>query len=654
MMRLTLLCVTLIGLLAAVDGASLQNSAEASSRSLRKAKNVEENSEDVQDDQEDGNADETSNSDNTDTEDSTGPRGMRVTPAPVVSENVSKPAEESAEVVSMKAAEKTEIENTVQVVEKVVATKKHENPELEDAQNEAQGAQADFDDFNDDKGFQADNEQLKRQVTKETESAALATMMGKIRAEVREYAKGSYGPHLKAQVAKANARVKGLQGGTEEKEAEEEKESSSKEESSSEGSTPAPRIVPPGSLSKPEVSAEDAAEIAEIEKRAGATWAVSFFATVVVLSAVFAMASSKESKLRNYTWFLVDQVVLIFLAVLYFNAFDSALDFHDVGVHDSVVIAALHAVTVLSLILIIARFLQPRSQPAMAILCGAGAHISSFSSIQAAATAQNHILSMGYGWFMAFMGMCVIALALMIIGFLVYTAKKSQGLLENDSYMDASDDVENDFGSMAFSVVFTMFVRLLITGHHPVDDDSDPKTPHTEAERTWMLIWAIASLCIAGVVTRFCARKADMVKTYGTKRVLNFIGTVATMNVAWAFLYWGEWEFFDVLFQGEELKGKVMFAVASTLLGGLALYSFTKMPPLDRRVTIVSLTAISLVIAWSWEHCFDAAVEAMTDGVAHPSFVKVTSTLVLFCVVLPVYAFNIKPITGPAYEAIGA
>merc|ERR1719277_671932 len=136
------------------------------------------------------------------------------------------------------------------------------------------------------------------------------------------------------------------------------------------------------------------------------------------------------------------------------------------------------------------------------------------------------------------------------------------------------------------------------------------------------------------------------------------------MNVAWAVLYWAEWSFFETFYPGEVIKGRVMFAILSTFAGGLGLIGLSKLP--DALGTAsnstkggvksekkVALTALSLVVAWSWELCFDAAVEDMAQGVAHPAGWKIAATIVLFSIVLPVYAYSLKPISEKAAKAIG-
>merc|ERR1719258_393274 len=107
--------------------------------------------------------------------------------------------------------------------------------------------------------------------------------------------------------------------------------------------------------------------------------------------------------------------------------------------------------------------------------------------------------------------------------FLVRAAKKRANVLDSDDFMDKTDDLENDFGSMAFSVVFTMFVRFLLTGHHPVDDDTD--FDHTANQRMYMLIYACFALLVAAFATPYFAKKAGEAadaNSYAKKRIWTF------------------------------------------------------------------------------------------------------------------------------------
>merc|ERR1719171_2470484 len=86
--------------------------------------------------------------------------------------------------------------------------------------------------FSDDAGFEDENSRFERALANETESRALASILTKIRSEVRTYAgKAAYGPQLEAKLEKAQQRVKDLEGEVaEEKEKAAEKETEEEDE----------------------------------------------------------------------------------------------------------------------------------------------------------------------------------------------------------------------------------------------------------------------------------------------------------------------------------------------------------------------------------------------------------------------------------------
>jgi len=553
-------------------------------------------------------------------------------------------AEEAAE--DKKAAEEAEAdrEKAAAQVAKVKADADRKDAAVKAAKKGQSEAKQNVNSFKDDQAFDAKIATETKLLTNETQSPTLASFLGELRTEVRQYAKPSYPAYLEAKLDAADKKVELLEAELNNKQALAPVKAEVKKEKPEKAEKEA---------KKPETK-EASGGNSLAERKAGETFAVSFFATVALLSVVFAMASAEDKIVRNYTWFLMDQVTAIFLAVMYFQAFDSLLDFHGLGFHSQVACSILHALIVMAIVLGAAAALR-KQKLALAILCSAGAHIVSFSSIHASAAGQNAWVGYSYSYMMCMFGLGTLFVALAGIGYLLYTAKRSMSLAEDLEYMEKADDVENDAASMALSVCFTMLVRFIISGHHPAGDEAG--FAHTQSQRNAMGFYAIVCFIIAVLVTGFCAKKAaDPTISYGGKRLCTFATTVTTMNVAWALLFWGEWEFFEAIYPGEAIKGRLMFTIAMTLLGGVGLIVLSKISSSSDVKTErkAALVAISLVIATSWELVFDASVEAMCDGVSHPALWKIAMTLILGAIVLPVYGLYMKPVSSKAAEAIGA
>lgn len=89
------------------------------------------------------------------------------------------------------------------------------------------------------------------------------------------------------------------------------------------------------------------------------------------------------------------------------------------------------------------------------------------------------------------------------------------------------------------------------------------------------------------------------------------------MCVAWSYLLWGEWQFYETYFHGDKMFGKMVFAVMATaiclLLIVVLAYATAERYSNARGYAHLCVTAFSLVTAWSWEHCFHTAIGVLAE-----------------------------------------
>lgn len=247
-----------------------------------------------------------------------------------------------------------------------------------------------------------------------------------------------------------------------------------------------------------------------------------------------------------------------------------------------------------------------------------------------------------------------VVLIILILGavFLAAEFGRRAAKMEDDGWQDKIDDLQNDFGAMAAAVCFSLLVRACIAGeYHHLADDEETEGAHSFTERRNMLIYAVVLVPVAGfgvqqMATMQARLEAQGRLSYWTKRTIMFFTAFLCMSVAWAFLLWGEWEFDGTgSMGGPVIQNKVHFALAATVvccvsilglgqISGGALKSSRK----------VLLTALSLLVGWSWEESFDAAVDSVTEGSKRPGAVKIGLALSLACVILPVYVWYLKPV----------
>jgi len=140
---------------------------------------------------------------------------------------------------------------------------------------------------------------------------------------------------------------------------------------------------------------------------------------------------------------------------------------------------------------------------------------------------------------------------------------------------------------------------------------------------------------------------------------------VIVMMLAWAMLLLLRWVILDstLLAQCSELFAAVVLAIVVSGVSMLTIWllpaamrhfmhTIGKQQRMRRRKRVIRLImqSMSLVCAWSWEQCFDKAM----DAIASEGWVRVGSkfivALVLTAVQFPVYVTFLKPYTKH-YEA---
>jgi len=295
----------------------------------------------------------------------------------------------------------------------------------------------------------------------------------------------------------------------------------------------------------------------------------------------------------------------------------------------------------------------------LAICCGCMAHFASFASMHASEAAQYGVfMVLWHHPLMALIGMACLCIFFALIGGLLWYVKRAlmrrDGQSDNNEFIEQTDDLENDFSAMALAFVFSLFIRFCLTGYHPSHGE-EKEFDHTHRQRLAMLCYAVIALAIAiGAIVYMNKMRSDR---YVVKRVVMFVSAFLSMNVAWAWLLWGEWEFFEHRYSGDPMFGKLCFALVVSLMISVGVIGLAWLPPSEHRSggksqELVILTALGLLVAWSWEHVFDHAIELYTEERVHPAPYKVSAAVLLTATVLPTVILYLKPMTLKAQEAM--
>jgi hypothetical protein len=137
---------------------------------------------------------------------------------------------------------------------------------------------------------------------------------------------------------------------------------------------------------------------------------------------------------------------------------------------------------------------------------------------------------------------------------------------------------------------------------------------------------------------------------------------------------WGEWEFYESRYAENPVLGRAAFAIICTAVCLLVILGFSMFMKRrsdaaqrraasdgdDRGMQLAKIQAqveeererdirrlivnlLSLIVAFSWEETFDAAIEGAVEGNTNAAASKVLLAIVVAICVLPVYIFYLRP-----------
>lgn len=224
---------------------------------------------------------------------------------------------------------------------------------------------------------------------------------------------------------------------------------------------------------------------------------------------------------------------------------------------------------------------------------------------------------------------------------------------------EAIDELEMDIAGLVLSFAITQVVRTALTGRYPplhlvqiaMNAEDGGHIQHHAWQRWFMLFWSLGLAAFAVVAMPHLSSYAHNHESHWIKRLVHVMKVVLIMLVAWGFLLWGQWEFYENLFQGHGMFGHMIFAIVATFVCLAVLYYLGAYGPAIttrevRETYHIVTTGISLVAAWSWEHCFDMAFDIIGQQyqVGLQGLVpKLVLSIIIPAALLPTYINHVRP-----------
>jgi len=415
--------------------------------------------------------------------------------------------------------------------------------------------------------------------------------------------------------------------------------------------------------------------------------AVGLMFSVIFMPLIVYMTMTKAAggAVSDLTFRMIDLSTSIFLAVLWFSAANDIMEsehVHKIFPHSEEVFA-ISQVIVLYVVTMIVAYHFRHNKYYLLTFCGCAAHYIAFSGIKAAGESQHKVGTLvdSDDSLYASFGFCFILFA--VFAFMSFVCFMSWRRYVKDEEMHlAIEELEMDIIGLVMSFAIMQALRHALTGHYPSQahmllqqaisaletsavvecngSSNHPHVQHTAQQRGIMLAFSVGLTLIACVSLQYLEALKEK-STYWTHKAVQAVQVVLVMCAAWGYLLWGEWQFYETYFHGDKMFGKMVFAVLATalcliIITSLAFATNERSSKAKGYAGLVIL-AISLVTAWSWEHCFHTAINVIAEQyqVGYGGLVpKIVIAFAVPLIILPGYIVFLKPIAVEIDERLNA
>jgi hypothetical protein len=410
--------------------------------------------------------------------------------------------------------------------------------------------------------------------------------------------------------------------------------------------------------------------------------AVGLMAWIILNPVVIYMTLTKAAggQISFLTLRMVDISISIFLAVLWFSASSEVLKsdaLHNFFPHAEEVFAVLQVLVLYILTMVVANSFRDNKYYLLAF-CGCAGHYVAFAAIKAVGDGQQTAGSfVGHGAspYMSLLFCFVVLGILAMVSFVCFYSWRRYVDAKSELHF-AIDELELDIIGLVLSFAIMQSVRHMLSGHYPeahmllqmpqapmtLSADSDSghgHSHHTAAQRNKMLACAVGFTICSGLSLKFFEAVKERTH-YWMHKALHIVQVVLVMCAAWGYLLWGQWQFYESTFDGDLMFGNMIFAVVITVISILIILVLAFA---DNQFASVKaygnlcIMAVSLMTAWSWEHCFHVAIEVIATqheaawGTIVP---KLTIAILIPVIILPGYLTLIKPVVVEKEEVLMA
>jgi len=433
------------------------------------------------------------------------------------------------------------------------------------------------------------------------------------------------------------------------------------------------------------------AESVEEEKASATETAVSvmLLGSIGFQMLLFYLVNWPDRDIRKYSWQVISQTISIFCSVLLFQGFNGLVEAYvikDGGPYWEVTVDMLQLVvwlTGMQLVLAVTsgavNELFTSDVPEMekvelnvkswSVLFS---HTTGFAAINAWGSLQQNIfyqsplitlIPIPIGWF---------GLMFMYHGYdnvREYIAMSDDGVKDEFEHLwdEETEEAEHDVAGLSLSFLTVQTLRFTISGTLPNQEGIEQwhiLSAHTSAECSRLLTCGLAFFALSLIPLflehRFEAWLHHLPHWWSQKmhRVIEILNNFATFGNAWCFFFGVKWAVASAGYIHENALLSVVLALLLSFFSFCFIFVFDKVldnnvfghsgaegsPDVASHAVEKLITALGILIGFSWEQCFDTAVDVVSEGFEEtcpPIVTKLVMSIMLVAIVFPAWRLYI-------------
>jgi len=203
-------------------------------------------------------------------------------------------------------------------------------------------------------------------------------------------------------------------------------------------------------------------------------------------------------------------------------------------------------------------------------------------------------------------------------------------------------EAQNDIASLATSYLLVQSMRYSLTGVLPNDEGLE-EPPIVVGLNTVLSLYGLGFGCIIVIVFLLHTGLAQRYKQAGV-----FQNTMG-MSLSWCLFWSTRWvatenktlQAFNM--HPETMAGRILLALMLSAMAMAVIFLLDHVEDMagedSEMGTVIQnfINSLSILVGFSWEHCFDFSLEAVASKTPNPTNYKVLFTAVVACVITPAW-----------------